>query len=83
MVVSEFCRVRNNPPAELIELFMDGYPDVGDVEARRKAITATGYWLLGDFALPAIGWWENYYVPLGEGIERFRSVHAADPEAWT
>lgn len=81
MVVSEFCWIRDNPPAELLELFMDGCPDVGDVEARRKAIAANGYRLLGDFVLPAVGWWENYYVPLADSLELFRASHASDPEA--
>jgi len=81
MVVSEFCWLRDNPPAELQDLFLDGCSDVGDVEARRKAIAANGYRLLGDFVLPAVGWWENYYVPLADSLERFRAAHAADAEA--
>jgi|WetSurMetagenome_2_1015567.scaffolds.fasta_scaffold65481_2 SAM-dependent methyltransferase len=81
MVVSEFCWFRDNPPAELQELFMDGGSDVGDADARRQAIAANGYRLLGDFVLPAAAWWENYYVPLGECLERFRGSHANDPEA--
>jgi SAM-dependent methyltransferase len=81
MVVSEFCWLRDNPPAVLQELFMDGYADVGDVEARRKAIAASGCRLLGDFVLPTVGWWENYYVPLADSLARFCAAHAADPEA--
>jgi SAM-dependent methyltransferase len=81
VVVSEFCWLRDDPPAELQELFMDGGADVGDVDARRRAVAASGYRLLGDFVLPAAGWWENYYVPLAASLERFRAAHAADPEA--
>ena len=40
-----------------------------------------GYRLLGDFALPGTGWWENFYVPLGECLERFRRSHSGNPEA--
>ncbi len=81
MVVSEFCWLRENPPAELREMFLDGLPDVGDVEDRRKAIAASGYRLLADFVLPAAGWWDSYYVPLADSLERFRAAHAADSEA--
>ena len=81
MVVSDFCWFHDNPPAELQELFLDGCWDVGDVEARRKAVAENGYRLLGDFVLPESGWWENYYVPLGECLERFRRSHAGNPEA--
>ena len=80
LVVSDFCWPRDDPPAELRELFLDGNPDVGDVEARRKAIAANGYRLLGDFLLPAVGW-ENYHLPLGECLERFSRSHAGDAEA--
>jgi SAM-dependent methyltransferase len=81
MVVSEFCWLHDDPPAELEELFLDGCSDVGDVAARRKAVAENGYRLLGDFVLPATGWWESYYVPLGVCLERFRRSHAGDPEA--
>jgi ubiquinone/menaquinone biosynthesis C-methylase UbiE len=63
LVVSEFCWFHDNPPAEIQELFLDGGSDVGDVDARRKAVAENGYRLLADFVLPEMGWWENYYVP--------------------
>ena len=81
MVVSEFCWFHDNPPAELQEMFIDGCSDVGDVEARRKAVTENGFRLLGDFVLPEAGWWENYYVPLSDSLDRFRRSHAGNPDA--
>ena len=53
----------------------------GGQAARRAAIAAAGYRLVGDFALPAAGWWENFYVPLGASLGRFVAAHAGDPEA--
>lgn len=81
LVVSEFCWLEDNPPAEMEEMLMDECSDVGGVEARRKAVAEHGYRLLGDFVLPEVGWWENYYLPLGECLERFRLSHAGNPEA--
>jgi SAM-dependent methyltransferase len=81
LVVSEFCWFCEDPPAELKTIFMDEGFEAGDVAARRRAITATGYRLLDDFTLPEVGWWENYYVPLGERLEQFRESHAGDDEA--
>ena len=81
MVVSEFCWFDDSPPAELKEMFMEGDWEVGNVEARRQSIAANGYRLVGDFVLPAAGWWENYYVPLAECLERFRQRHAGNPDA--
>jgi SAM-dependent methyltransferase len=81
LVVSEFCWLEDNPPAEMEEMLMDECSDVGGVEARRKAVAEHGYRLLDDFVLPEAGWWENYYLPLGECLERFRLSHAGNPEA--
>jgi SAM-dependent methyltransferase len=81
LVVSEFCWFQDDPPAELQEILTEGCTDVGDVAARRAAVAAAGYRLLGDFVLPDQGWWENYYVPLGESVARFRAAHAGDAEA--
>lgn len=81
LVVSEYCWLHDDPPDELQELFLDGCSDVGDVEARRRAIAATGYRLLGEFVLPEVGWWENYYVPLGECLDRFKKAHAGNQDA--
>lgn len=45
------------------------------------ATAASGYRLLDEFVLPAVGWWENYYLPLADCLERFRTAHAGTPEA--
>lgn len=81
MVVSELCWLRDNPPAEVRAFFDAEGADVTDMDTRRKDIANIGYRLVGDFVLPAVGWWENYYVPLGEALERFRAAHAGDEEA--
>jgi SAM-dependent methyltransferase len=81
VVVSEYCWFHDDPPAELRELHLDGCSDVGDVDARRNAVARSGYRLLDDFVLPETGWWENYYVPLGECLERFHESHAGNAEA--
>ena len=81
MVVSELCWLRDDPPTEVKAFFDAEGADVTDTGTRRQDIVANGYRLVGDFVLPAVGWWENYYVPLGECLERFRRLHAGDAEA--
>jgi SAM-dependent methyltransferase len=81
MVVSELCWLRDDPPTEAKAFFDAEGADVTDMDARRKAIAENGYRIVGDFVLPAVGWWENYYVPLGTTLERFRVAHAGDNEA--
>jgi ubiquinone/menaquinone biosynthesis C-methylase UbiE len=81
LVVSELCWLRDDPPAEVRTFFEAEGADVANLAARRQAIADTGYRLVGDFVLPAVGWWENYYVPLQAALERFRAAHAGDDEA--
>jgi SAM-dependent methyltransferase len=81
LVVSEFCWFRDDPPAELVEMLRGECSDVGNVDARREAVAKSGYRLLSDFVLPDEGWWENFYVPLGECVERFREQHSGNDAA--
>lgn len=81
MVVSELCWLRADAPTEVKAFFDAEGAAVADLDARRKDIADSGYRLAGDFVLPAVGWWENYYVPLGAALERFRSAHAGNEEA--
>jgi SAM-dependent methyltransferase len=81
MVVSELCWLRDDPSNEVKAFFDAEGAAVTDLDARRKDIADNGYRLVGDFVLPAVGWWENYYVPLGTTLERFRVAHAGDDEA--
>ncbi|HOX47221.1 MAG TPA: class I SAM-dependent methyltransferase [Myxococcota bacterium] len=81
LVVSEFCWLKPDPPAELMEMFLEGCPEPADWAARRAAVAEQGYELVGDFVLPARSWWENYYAPLAGSMERFRKAHAGQPEA--
>jgi len=81
MVVSELCWLRDDPPTEVKAFFEAEGADVTDTDTRRKDIVANGYRLVGDFVLPAVGWWDNYYVPLAESLGRFKAKYANDPEA--
>jgi SAM-dependent methyltransferase len=81
MVVSELCWLRDDPPTEVKEFFDAEGAAIADMDARRRDIADDGYRLICDFVLPAVGWWENYYVPLEAELERFRAVHAGDDEA--
>lgn len=81
MVVSDLCWLRDDPPTEVKTFFDAEGANVTSMDARRKEIADNGYRLVGDFVLPAVGWWENYYVHLGTTLERFRAAHAGDDEA--
>lgn len=42
---------------------------------------SSGYYLVDDFVLPDAGWWESYYVPLLEVLDRFRIKHSGNAGA--
>lgn len=81
LVVSEFCWLKENPAPELLEVYLDGCPEAGGVDARLKDVSASGYRLFDHFVLPERAWWENFYVPLGASLDRFRGRHAGDSQA--
>jgi SAM-dependent methyltransferase len=81
MVISELCWLRDDPPAEVREFFASEGADAADFAGRRQAIAASGYRLVTDFALPSVGWWENYYVPLAAQAARCKARHPEDAEA--
>ena len=81
LVVSELCWLRADRPADLEAFFKAEGADIAGMADRRKDIVDRGYRLVGDFVLPAVGWWDNYYVPLAATLERFRVTHAGDQEA--
>ncbi len=81
LVVSELCWLSDDRPEEVQRYFAEEGADAEGMEARRRVIAECGYRLVGDFALPPSGWWDDYYVPLTEQLARFCERHAGDPEA--
>lgn len=81
LVVSELCWLSDERVAELEAFFLAEGADITSVDQRRAAIRSAGYELIGDFLLPHVGWWDNYYVPLQAALEDFRVRHADDDEA--
>ncbi len=81
LVVSELCWLTGDPPAEARALFAGAGAEVVDAAARRQTVAAAGYRLVGDFVLPASGWWEGYCVPLAASVELLLERRGADPVA--
>lgn len=81
VVVSELCWPGDNRLPELEAFFLAEGADIASLDERRDAIRAAGYELVGDFVLPHVGWWENYYVPLQSALDEFRARHAGNERA--
>ena len=72
---SEAVWLRDDPPADLLDFWTDGYPDMSDVEHCRELVVKCGYRLVGDFVLPEAAWWDDYYLPMEERIKSLVSKY--------
>lgn len=61
--------------------FWRAYPAMTDVDGVRGFIDAAGYKTLGEFNLPDSDWWESYYSPMGQRLDRLEAVYAGVKEA--
>jgi serine/threonine-protein kinase HipA len=72
MAVTECTWLTDRPPDEAKRFWREAYPDMGTVEENRRRASALGLEVLDTFVLPTSAWWNEYYTPLLERIERLR-----------
>lgn len=75
--VTECTWLTDTRPPEVARFWAEAYPTMGTVAENRAAAEAEGYEVLDTFALPASAWWDDYYTPLLQRMERLRPT--ADP----
>jgi SAM-dependent methyltransferase len=71
----------DDPPPAARRFWATEYPDMVSLQVRRRQIADRGWRLLGDFVLPQSAWWDEYYGPMRERIERLHVDFGADPAA--
>ena len=76
-VISEMNYFTDSVPAALSQYMQNVYPAINSEAENIKIIGASGFEVLGVHRLPTSAWWDNYYDPLGEKIERLKDH--ADP----
>jgi SAM-dependent methyltransferase len=81
IALSDAVWLRDGAPRHLQDWWAEGYPDMRDVEGRRDLVRACGYQWLGDFVLPVEAWWEHYYNPMADRLNRLELKYAGDSEA--
>jgi SAM-dependent methyltransferase len=77
--VSDLCWLRDDPPSELNQFWESEGASPGTTEEYRAIAERLGYDLYAQFTLETEGWWENFYVPLGERIRELRDANTLDP----
>ncbi len=72
MAVTECTWLTDTPDAEARAFWSDGYPGMGTVDENRRRAQSAGFEVISTFTLPPTAWWDDYYTPLLERIERLR-----------
>ena len=78
MAVSECTWLTDDPPEEPRLFWQTNYPAMGTVSENRHRAEGAGLEVLGNFALPASAWWEDYYTPLLHRIAQLRPAAAGE-----
>jgi len=81
LAFTEAVWLRDDPPDELHDWWMAGYPDMGSANASLELVSRCGYRLLGSFVLPDHAWWERYYHPMEDRLTILEEKYNGDPEA--
>lgn len=81
LAVSELTWLTRERPAELTDHWSNEYPDVATASEKIAQLEASGYSLLGYFALPETCWLDNYYRPMQGRFESFLEKHGNSSQA--
>ncbi|WP_233595722.1 MULTISPECIES: HipA domain-containing protein [Corallococcus] len=77
VAVTECSWLTDARPPEAARFWSDAYPSMASIADNRSTAEAEGFTVLDTFTLPASAWWDEYYTPLLQRIERLRP--SADP----
>ena len=81
LAVHEMTWLKDNPPKEIVDYWKKAYPAISTIEKDIEIIKNCGYKLLGHFPLPEDAWWELYYNPLEERLNRLKVKYKNNSEA--
>jgi ubiquinone/menaquinone biosynthesis C-methylase UbiE len=77
---TEPCFLTDTPSAEVMKLWINDYPGMGNIENTKKIIEETGYELLGHFTIPDSAWWDDYYTPQEARLKMLREKYRDAPD---
>ncbi len=69
----------DSPPVEVRDWWQAEYPALTNAQGVEQHILAASYRTVASFVLPASAWWDEYYEPMQDRIERLKARH--DPAA--
>jgi serine/threonine-protein kinase HipA len=72
MAVSECTWLVDRPPEAARSFWSVAYPPMATIDENRRRAQRLGYEVLDTFVLPVSAWWNDYYTPLLERVDRLR-----------
>ena len=79
--VHEMTWLQDNPPQEIKDYWQNVYPEIKTIQEDINIIKQCGYKLLGHFPLPEDAWWEFYYNPLQQRLNKLTQKFHNNPKA--
>jgi ubiquinone/menaquinone biosynthesis C-methylase UbiE len=81
LAVHEMTWLKDNPPKEISNYFERVYPAITTIEKDIEIIKKCNYKLLGHFPLPEDAWWDLYYNPLEQRLQKLKIKYKNNKEA--
>lgn len=81
LAVHEMAWIKNDPPKEIYDYWQKVYPAIATTDKNLKIINKCGYKILGHFPLPEDAWWDLYYTPLEERLQKLKIKYKNNEEA--
>lgn len=81
LAFTEMCWFVSEPPAEAKDYLDKVYPDIRSADEVCRMAAANGYRVIEHFNLPESAWWDDYYTPMLERLQKLKLKNAGVAEA--
>lgn len=81
LAFTEMCWFASEPPAEAKAYLDKVYPDIRSADEVCRIAAASGYRVIEHFNLPESAWWDDYYTPMLEHLQKLKLKNAGIAEA--
>jgi len=81
MAVSELCWIKENPPQEIVDYWSENYPAMKTIEQNCAIINECEYKLIDKFVFPASAWWDDYYTPISQIINKLKEENGESTDS--
>jgi len=78
LAASEAVWTAPDPPSTVRRWWESEYPAIDSISEKASDVVRAGFDLVGHFTLPASAWWDHYYAPMRDRLERLRVKWAGD-----